>query len=144
MKCYVWSALLCSAETWTLTPSLTRQLEALEMWTYRRMLRIPWTAKVTNERVLNRVNEKRQIMNMIRKRKLSFFGHLVRRENIHRRLQEGYIEGRRPRGRPRISWYDNIRVWKGMSYAEAVSAASDRRAWRAVICASPYPTQEGT
>ena len=111
VKCYVWSALLCSAETWTLTPTLTRQLEALEMWTYRRMLRIPWTAKVTNERVLNRVNEKRQIMNMIRKRKLSFFGHLVRRENIHRRLQEGYIEGRRPRDRPRISWYDNIRVW---------------------------------
>ena len=75
----------------------------MQMWTYRRMLRIPWTAKVINERVLNRVNEKRQIMNMIRKRKLSFFGHLVSRENIHRRLQEGYIEGRRPRGRPRIS-----------------------------------------
>ena len=87
------------------------------MWTYRRIVRIPWTAKVTNEQVLNRVNEKRQIMNMIRKRKLSFFGHLVRHENIRRRLQEEYIEGRRPRGRPRISWYDNIRVWTGMSYA---------------------------
>ena len=72
MKCYVWSALLCSAETWTLTPILTRQLEALEIWSHRRMLRNPWTAKVTNERVFNRVNETRQIMKMIRKSKLGY------------------------------------------------------------------------
>ena len=127
-------SLLCSAETWTLTPNLTKQLEALECghvegcWAFLGQQRWQmsgfWTGSVRRGR----------LWTWSEKRKLSFFGHLVRRENIHKRLQEGYIEGRRPRGRPRISRYDKIRVWTGTSFAEAECCIRQKSLESCYVC----------
>ena len=108
IRCYIWSTLLYGAETWTLTSAMVKHLEAFEMWIYRRMLKISWTDKMSNKEVLRRANANRQLMKTIQQRSLQFFGHLVRRNNIHQVLIEGKINGKRGRGRPITSWVNNI------------------------------------
>ena len=96
MKCYVWSTLLYGCETWTLSANTMKRITAFEMWSYRRMLKISWTDKITNETVLQMIkNKSTQLENMIKCRKLRYFGHLTRRNNISRLLLEGQINGRR-------------------------------------------------
>lgn len=133
LKCYVWSTLFYGVETWTVTTTLEKRLEAFEMWTYRKMLKLSWTEKVKNEEVLQRMNEKRKLINILKDRKLKYFGHLIRLNNIYRTLLEGYIDGKRGRGRPRMSWYDNIKEWTGMRYERATRTAMDRDKWRATV-----------
>ena len=134
IKCYVWSTLLYGCETWTLTQTHINKLQAFEMWVYRKLKRIPWTDKVTNEEVLKRVNEKRYIIPTIKIRKTTYFGHMIRRDNMQRQLLEGKIEGTRSRGRPRIEWTDNISEWtKIKKYNEMVIRAQNRPKWRIMI-----------
>ena len=95
MRCYIWSTLLYGAETWTITSAMAKRLEAFEMCIYRRMLKISRTDKISNKKVLRRANTNRQLMKTIQKRSLQFFGHLVRRNNIHRALIEGKTNGKR-------------------------------------------------
>ena len=142
MSCYIWSTLLYGAETWTLTSAMVNRLEAFEMWIYRRMLKIAWTDKMSNKEVLRRANANRQLMKTIQQRSLQFFGHLVRRNNIHRVLIEGKINGKRGRGRPITSWVNNIVKWTGLDYPSVVRTAQDRHWWRAV--SSDPLTVDGT
>ena len=130
LKCYIWSTLLYGAETWTLTKATEKKLEAFEMWMYRRMLKISWTQHKTNEAVLDMMNTKKSIINTIKGRKLSYFGHLIRRDNVQRLILEGKMIGKRARGRPRVKWTDNIKEWTGLGYSECVRAAQDREQWR--------------
>ena len=76
VKCYVWSMVLCGAETWTLRATDQKHLESFEMWCWRRMEKIIWTDHVRNEEVLLRVNEQRNILHEIRKRKANWIGHI--------------------------------------------------------------------
>ena len=78
MKTYIWSTLLYGVESWTLSERLVRRLEAMEMWLWRRMMKVPWTARLTNGEVLIMVGENRQLMQAVRKRQFKFFGHIVR------------------------------------------------------------------
>ena len=143
LKCYIWSTLLYGCETWTITNSIMKRIIAFEMWTYRRMLKISWTDKITNEEVLNKIqNKSLQLENILRLRKLRYFGHLIRRNNISRLLLEGQINGRRQRGRPRAMWIDNIKEWTQMQYSEAIRAAENRSRWRTTI--SSNPVKDGT
>ena len=96
-------------KTWKVCRAMHKRIEAAEMWLYRRMLKIPWPDEAVNEEVTRRANTNRELINMIQKRKLKFFGHLVRLNNIHRTLLEGKIKGKRSRGRPIIQWIDNIK-----------------------------------
>ena len=96
-------------------------------------LKLSWTEKMKNEEVLQRMNEKRKLINILKERKLKYFGHLIRLNNIYRTLLEGYIDGKRGRGRPRMSWYDNIKEWTGMPYEWATIIAMDRDKWRATV-----------
>uniref|UniRef100_A0A8D8SUP8 Reverse transcriptase domain-containing protein n=1 Tax=Cacopsylla melanoneura TaxID=428564 RepID=A0A8D8SUP8_9HEMI len=82
LKCYVFSVLLYGVETWTLTEATTNKLKAFELWLYRRMLRISWTQKITNAEVLNRMNKKAELVNIIKARKLQYLGHIMRNEHI--------------------------------------------------------------
>ena len=91
---------------------------AFEMWIYRRMPKISWTDKISNQEVLRRASTSRQLIKTIQQRVLRFFGHLIRRNNIHRVLLEGKINGKRERGRPRESWVNNIIKWTGLKYPE--------------------------
>lgn len=86
IKCYVWSVLLYGTEVWTIKSSDERKLEAFEMWIWRKVLRIPWTDRVTNEEVLRRMNTTRQLMVTIKRRKTSYLGHILR-NNKYKLLQ---------------------------------------------------------
>ena len=143
LKCYVWSTLLYGCETWTLSDNIIKRLNAFEMWTYRRMLRISWTDKITNESVLQTINNPLQITNIIKKKKLQYFGHLMRHNNISRTLLDGHINGKRSRGRPRAMWSHNIIEWTGKNYENAVRTAKDRKKWKSIISSNPVQ-QDGT
>lgn len=78
LRCYVFPVLLYGAESWRLTQCYTEKLEAFEMWLYRRILKIPWTAHVTNVRVLERINKGMEIIKTIKTRKLEYLGHIMR------------------------------------------------------------------
>lgn len=116
LKCYVWSVLLYGMEGWTLKASTVNKLEAFEMWLYRRILKVPWTARMTNEEVLRRVNKQRELFEVIKKRKTAYLGHIIRNTKYQflHLLIEGKIEGRRGIGRKKMSWLRNIRQWTGL------------------------------
>ncbi|CAG9834054.1 unnamed protein product, partial [Diabrotica balteata] len=99
VKCYVWSVLLYSAEVSTLKVSIMNKIEALEMWVYRRMLKIPWTARKTNEEVLRSVNKERKLLKNLLNIK------------ILQLILKGKIERRRDIRKKQVSWLKNIREW---------------------------------
>ncbi|CAG9835815.1 unnamed protein product [Diabrotica balteata] len=82
VRCYIFSILLYGVETWILNKSNTDKLEAFEMWIYRRILKIPWTDKITNSVVLRRMNKERELLITIKRRKLEYLGHVLRGKNI--------------------------------------------------------------
>ena len=93
IKCYIWSMALYGAETWTLRAADQKYLESFEMWCWRRMEKISWTDHVRNEEVLLRVNEQRNILHKIRKRKANWIGHILRRNCLVKQVIEGKIKG---------------------------------------------------
>ena len=135
LKCLVWSTLLYGCETWTVTKKMRKKIEATEMWFLRRMQRIPWTAKVTNERVLEMAGTQREVMATIRVRQLKFLGHILRHESLEKDVLLGRIEGRRSRGRPTIKYMDSlINDVAGVdNVMELVRIAQDRVRWRSMV-----------
>ena len=129
LKCYVWSTLLYGSETWTLTSDLMKQLEATEMWFLRRMLRISYKDKVTNEEVLRRAKVDRTLMKDIVKRKMEFFGHVIRKEELENLVVTGFIEGKRARGRQRETYLTYLQNMKGMTPIELIHLAYERDVW---------------
>jgi len=127
VKTLVWSVLLYGCETWTLTKETARRLEAVEMWLWRRMEKISYTDRITNEEVLKRVGEERQIMNLIRSRKRNWMGHILRGESLMKEVVEGRMEGKRTRGRPRKGMLDDL---IGSSFGDMKRRAENREEWR--------------
>ena len=142
LKCYVWTTLLYGSETWTITSRMSERLAAFEMWLYRKMLKIQWTEKITNKDVISRVGEQHNIMNVIRTRKLRYFGHIIRHGTFIRILLDERLDGCRARGRPRVTWCSNITEWTGLLYSEAVRMAEQRTEWW-VIASNPL-AEDGT
>ena len=124
----MWSTLLYGCETWTITTRNMTKLQSFEMWAYRKMMKISWRENKTNEEIL--ADEQLYIIPTMKKRKITYFGHMIRRNNIHRLLLEGPLEGKRSRGRPRTEWITNITEWTGMPYEDLVRLAQDREPWR--------------
>ena len=83
--------------------------------------------------MLQRIDEKRTLISILTARKLRYFGDFIRLNNVYRTLLERYIDGKRGRGRPRMSWYDNIKELTGMHYEQATKMAMDRDKWRATV-----------
>ena len=131
-KRYIWSTLLLGAETRTLSKVTVKKLEVLEMWTYMRIMKVSWKEYKSNEEVLSMINSKRMLVEMIKRRKLAYFGHLVRRDDIQRLLPDGKIYGKRSRGKQQLTWADNITEWIGMTYSECIWVAQDRGRWRSM------------
>ena len=99
VKCYIWAIFLYGCETLTLTESIEKKITAFEMWIYRRISRTPWTDKVTNQHVLQKINIKStELVQMIRTRKAKFYGHVRRHNSLQRVILEGKVEGKRGRG----------------------------------------------
>ena len=113
------------------------------MYFLRRMGKISWKQKITNEQVLKKFSTKRQLLDTIKSRKMSFFGHVKRHDSLIKEILEGKVEGRRGRGRPRAAWPDNIRTWADCSLAECTRRAKDRGLWR-FTSRQPFRRKDGT
>ena len=103
--------MLYDCETWTLDSECVKRIEALEMWLYRRMLKVPWTEKLSNEAVLKRMKRDRTMVSTIRKRQLKFFGHVWRDGGLENLVISGRIDGKRDRGRQRITHTTSLRQY---------------------------------
>lgn len=129
LRCYIWPILLYGCEAWTIKEDLRKRVEAFEMWAYRRMLRIGWTQKVTNDEVLRRVNQKRELLQTVKQRKVAYLGHVMRhdRYELLQLIMMGKVAGKRKVGRRKKSWLRNIREWTGIaSAAQLFRLAKDR------------------
>lgn len=127
LRCYVFSTLMYGMEAWTMKKADVMKIQAFEMWCYRRILNIPWVDKVTNQEVLRRMDKEQEVMNSIKARKLQFFGHMLRGDKyelLHLILQ-GKICGKKGRGRPRMSWLQNLKEWFGYN-TKLFNAARNR------------------
>jgi len=131
VKCYIWSMALYGAETWTLRAADQKHLQNFEMWCWRMMEKISWTDHMRNE-VLLRVNEQRNILHEIRKRKANWIGHILRRNCLLKQVIEGNvkweIEVTRRRGRRRKKLLDGLKDRRGYSHLK--EDALDRTMWR--------------
>lgn len=132
LKVFVWSVALYGSETWTINSVDKKRIEAFEMWCYRRMLKIKWVDRVTNEEVLNRIGEKRSLWNTLTKRRDRLIGHTLRHQGPVNLVLEGSVGGKIRRGRPRYEYSKQIQIDVGCrSYSEMKRLAQDRLAWRA-------------
>lgn len=128
VKAVVWSTLLYGSETWTLRKEEKNRIEAFEMWVWRRMEKIPYTAHKTNEAVLSMVGEERQLLNTILQRQKNWLGHVMRGEGLMKLVMEGCVEGRRGVGRRRFGMLHEL--LGGGNYQELKRRAYDREEWR--------------
>ena len=133
-KCYVWSTFLYACETWTLTACLEKKIDAFEMWTYRRILKIPWTRRKTNIDVLIDVGVRtRRLLAEVKQRKMRYYGHARRHNNIQKMVMEGKIEGKRSRGKQRNNWLENVKTITGKKMKECCEIAMEREEWRTMV-----------
>jgi endonuclease/exonuclease/phosphatase family metal-dependent hydrolase len=128
IKTVIWSSALYAAETWTLRKDDMRRIEALEMWIWRRMMKVPWTAKKSNNEILRMVEEERQLLSTVVNRKKKWLGHVLRGDSLLKLVIEGRMEGKRSRGRKRFGLMEEF--LEGGSYGELKERARDRVGWR--------------
>lgn len=129
LRCYVFSVLLYGVESWTLTDTIMKKVEAFEMWTYRRILKIKWTDKITNEEVLRRLAKEREIVLTIKKRKMEYFAHIVRnpiKYELPTTILQQEVVGHRKRRRPRTLWLQNLCQWYNLPSDRLFEAAQNR------------------
>lgn len=132
IKTYIWSIALYGCETWTIGKTDRRKIEAFEMWCYRRALKISWTQRKTNEEVLEQIQERRRIWRHITKRRTQTIGHILRRDGLIKTIIEGKVNGKNPKGRPRLQFIKQIIQDSGSnSYEEMKRKALDRGKWKA-------------
>ena len=134
VKAMVFPVVMYGCESWTVKKAERRRIDAFELWCWRRLLRVPWTARRSNQSSLKEISPGISLEGMMLKLKLQYFGHFVPRvDSLEKTLLLGGIGGRRRRGRQRVRWLDGITDLIHVSLSELQELVMDREAWRAVI-----------
>ena len=132
LKCYIYSIFTYGCEAWTLSKASESKIEVFEMWCLRQMGNIKWKDHVSNETVLKKLKTSRQLLRNIQQRKLRYFGHVKRRNNLLTTSMEGKVNGKRPRGRPRNNWVGDVKEWAGLPACECARRAVNRELWASI------------
>ena len=136
LNALVFSVVLYVCESWTIRKAERRRIDSFELWCWRRLLRIPWTARRTNKPVTESIKATNPLETLIKKQQLSYFGHIMGRENsLEKSIMLGMGGGTRKRGRPRARWLDDIKAVPKCTLTELCGSARDRDAWRKMIMA---------